>query len=129
MPAGSNTIKTGAWFARLPDDHIRVGISRGVPCRLDAGYRIYKKLAPGPWFNSVGIDEYYARYRAEILGPLNPRLTAEELISISGGRIPVLLCFETVNGGSWCHRAMAAEWLAEALGHVVPEFGSEHLPQ
>ena len=51
--------------------------------------------------------------------------------------MPVMLCFERppaqaamISGdGEWCHRAMAAEWLAEALGFVVPEFGFEDLPQ
>lgn len=96
---------------------------------MAAGYRVYKKLAPGPWFNSVGVEEYDHRYRTEILGPLNPRTVADELAEMSAGRIPVLLCFETPTGGSWCHRAMAAEWLAEALGHPVAEFGFEALPQ
>ena len=96
---------------------------------MAAGYRVYKKLAPGPWFNSVGVEEYYPRYRTEILGPLNPRAVVDELTEMAAGRIPVLLCFETPNGGSWCHRAMAAEWLAEALGRPVAEFGYEDLPQ
>jgi hypothetical protein len=122
-------IKTGPWNGNYRSDHVRIGISRGTPRRMAAGYRIYKKLAPGPWFNSVGVEEYYHRYRTEILGPLDPRTVAEELTEMAAGRIPVLLCFETPTGGSWCHRAMAAEWLAEALGRPVTEFGHEALPQ
>jgi hypothetical protein len=122
-------IKTGSWSGNYPSDHLRIGISRGTPRRMAAGYRIYKKLAPGPWFNSVGVEEYYHRYRTEILGPLNPRTVAEELTEMAAGRIPVLLCFETPTGRSWCHRAMAAEWLAEALGRPVPEYGYEAYPE
>ena len=96
---------------------------------MAAGYRVYKKLAPGPWFSSGGVEEYYHRYRTEILAPLNPCTVADELSEMAAGRIPVLLCFETPTGGSWCHRAMAAEWLAEALGRAVAEFGYEALPQ
>jgi hypothetical protein len=122
-------IKTASWATKLPDDHLRVGISRGVPRRLPAGYRVYRALAPGPWFNSVGIEEYYHLYRTEILGPLDPRLIADALLALGNGRVPVLLCYEQPNPGQWCHRAMAAEWLAETIGTTVPEFGFELLPQ
>jgi hypothetical protein len=125
----ANLIKTASWATKLPDDHLRVGISRGVPRRLPAGYRVYRALAPGPWFNSVGIEEYYHLYRTEILGPLDPRLIADALLALGNGRVPVLLCYEQPIPGQWCHRAMAAEWLAETLGATVPEFGFESLPQ
>ena len=118
-------MKTASWFTPLPDDHIRIGISRGAPRRMTAGYRLYKALAPWPWFNSVGIDEYYSRYRTEILGPLDPRKVRDDLDGLAAGRTPVLLCYERPGGADWCHRAMAAEWLAEALGVAVPEFGYE----
>jgi hypothetical protein len=122
-------MKTASWFARLPDDHKRIGISRGTPRRRQAGYRVYRALAPGFWFNSVGIDEYYHLYRTEILGPLDPRRVADDLTRLAGGLVPVILCYERPGTGDWCHRAMAAEWLAEALGFVVPEVGYEALPQ
>ena len=122
-------IKTSSWFDTLPANHMRIGISRGVPRRLAAGYRIYRKLAPGAWFNSVGADEYYHRYRTEILGPLDPRAVAAELADMANGGVAVMLCYERAGSGDWCHRAMAAEWLAEALGRPVPEFGFEELPQ
>jgi hypothetical protein len=69
-------IKTASWFTKLPDDHLRIGISRGVPRRMGAGFRIYRKLAPGPWFNSVDVDTYCDRFRAEILAPLDPHQVA-----------------------------------------------------
>ena len=122
-------MRTASWFTKLPDDHKRIGISRGTPRRLPAGYRIYRALAPGPWFNSVGIDEYYHLYRTEILHPLNPHTVADDLTRLAGGLVPVILCYERPGTGDWCHRAMAAEWLAEALGFVVPEVGFEALPQ
>jgi hypothetical protein len=122
-------MKTASWYSRLPDDHLRIGVSRGVPRRMTAGYRVFRKLAPGPWFNSVGPVEYVQLYRAEILAPLDPRAVADELLAMAAGRVPVLLCFERPNEGAWCHRALAAAWLAEALGEVVPEFGFETLPQ
>ena len=63
-------LKTASWFSVLPPDHIRIGISRGVPrLAIGKGYRLYRKLAPGPWFNHVPLDEYRRRYDAEILAP------------------------------------------------------------
>ncbi len=111
------TIKTSSWFIPLPADHLRVGISRGIPRRQPAGYRVFRKLAPGPWFNSVSPEEYDRLYKAQILGPLDPRTVVAELTAMGNGRTPVLLCFERPGvAGDWCHRALAAEWLAEALG-------------
>ena len=122
-------IKTSAWGTQLPEDHLRVSISRGTPRRTPAGFRVYRALAPGPWFNKVGTDEYCRLYAEEILAPLDPRLVADALVCLGDGRVPVLLCFERPNTGKWCHRALVAEWLAKATGRTVPEFGFEALPQ
>jgi hypothetical protein len=122
-------IKTASWFTTLPDDHQRISISRGTPRGQRAGFRLYRKLAPGPWFNSVGAAEYIDLYRREILDPLNPHQVAAELADMAGGKVATLLCFERAGGADWCHRAMAAAWLAEALGQPVPEFGFETLAQ
>jgi hypothetical protein len=125
----THTIKAASWFVTLPHDHARISISRSAPRGQGAGYRIYKKLAPGAWFNSVGPDEYDHLYRVEILGPLDPRAVAAEVDELALGRIPTLLCFEVAGKGQWCHRSMAARWLADALGQAVPEFGYEDTAQ
>ena len=127
MPA--ITIKTGCWFDKLPDQYLRVGISRGIPRRTPAGYRMFRKLAPGPWFNRVGVNEYRRLYKAEILSQLDPLAIAAELVALDPDRTPVLLCYEFGGHGEFCHRALAAEWLSVALGQPVPEFGHEHLDQ
>lgn len=57
----SPTIVTASWFSVLLPDYARIGISRGQP-RGQSGYRMYRKLAPGPWFNAVPIDEYERLY-------------------------------------------------------------------
>jgi hypothetical protein len=122
-------IKTGCWFADLPAGHTKIGISRGVPRRMAAGYRVYRMLAPGSWFNSVGAEEYHHLYRTKILGHLDPRVIASHLVDLARGNTPVMSCYEHAGGADWCHRAMAAEWLAEALGRPVPEVGFEALAQ
>lgn len=59
----------------------------------------------------------------------HPAAGRRELIDLAGGQEPVLLCYERAGTGQWCHRAMAAEWLAKALGEQVPEVGFETLAQ
>jgi hypothetical protein len=122
-------IKTASWFTAMPPGHLKIGISRGVPRRMTAGYRLFRRLAPGRWFNSVDAQEYQRRYQADILDPLNPRIVADQLTDLVGGAVAVLVCFERAGSGQWCHRALAAEWLAESLGRPVPELGFETLRQ
>jgi hypothetical protein len=67
-------IKTGAWSARLPDNHIKIGISRGTPrFQIEPGWRLYRKLQPGPWFNSTDTVTFTELYYREVLGKLDPR--------------------------------------------------------
>jgi hypothetical protein len=119
------TIKTASWFTKLPDDHQQIGISRGVPRGMKAGYRRYPALNPGAWFNKVSAGEYLARYNAEILAPLDPKKVADDLMKLGAGKVPVLLCFEDPRGCSagscWCHRHIVAQWLENYLGITVPE--------
>ena len=52
-------MKTGSWSTALPDGHIRIGTSRGTPgFGMGKGFRMYRKLNPGPWFNRVGAAGY-----------------------------------------------------------------------
>jgi hypothetical protein len=122
-------MKTGSWFSPVPPDHIKVGISRGVPRNLGPGFLMYRKLAPGPWFNDVDVDEYCERYAAEILAPLDPAVVVADLMKMAAGRVPILCCFEKADRGQWCHRSLAAAWIGAYLGEVVPEVNFEHLPQ
>jgi hypothetical protein len=115
---------TSSWFANLPDNIARIGISRGTP-RGQSGYRVYRALAPGPWFRSVDYDTYREHYFA-ILAQLDPEQVVADLNHLAGGRPAALLCFETAQPGpDWCHRAMVSVWLQERLGLDVPEYGLE----
>jgi hypothetical protein len=87
-------IKTSSWFTKLPADHCRIGISRGVPLK-ETARQLYKRLAPGPWFKSCATPEEYAeRYFDELLGRLDPKSVVGELEAMAGGGIPTLLCWE-----------------------------------
>ena len=54
---------TASWFAKLPDGYMRMGISRGVPRGMPAGFRRYTNLNPGTWFNSGDVETYRQRPR------------------------------------------------------------------
>ena len=112
-------MKTASWFKYSGEG--RVGISRGVPRRAVKGYRLYRKLAPGPWFNSVDAEEYHRRFLTEVLGPLDPQRTWDDLHALVAPCEPVLMCFEPDPAG--CHRRMVARWLEEALGVRIDEVG------
>lgn len=119
-------IFTASWAATVPADHVRIGISRGLP-RRQHGYKTYRWLAPGPWFRSVPADEYLRRFEEEILAPLDPEAVVSDLEHMTGGRPAVLLCFERASdidaGRLWCHRHLVAEWLENTLSIEVPEYG------
>lgn len=120
-------IKTASWFTLLPDDHVRIGISRGTPRGQAAGYRRYPALAPGAWFNSVTPAAYLLRY-GEILDALNPGQVAADLARIAEGRTPVIVCFESAAkigaGETFCHRHLAARWLADRADVAWQEVGA-----
>ena len=123
-------IRTASWFTKLPDDHLKVGISRGVPRGTPAGYKRFRTLEPGTWFNSSTIPDYLKLYGA-ILAALDPHKVADDLAALSPGKVPTLLCYENpvgVNEGKiWCHRHLAAQWLEDKLGIEVEEVGHPSL--
>ncbi len=100
----------------------RVSIARFAPRGTPKGFRIYKKLAPGPWFNSVSREEYEKRFAAQ-LAELDPPQVVAELENLSGEAEPVLLCYESppFTETNWCHRRLVARWLLETMGMHVRE--------
>jgi hypothetical protein len=114
-------VKTSSWLTYTGPG--RIGISRATPRRTPGGYRLFRALAPGPWFRTVDRAEYGRLFALEILGILDPEQTWDQLHQIAGGAEPVLMCFERppLNAGNWCHRTMVAEWFREHLGHQVAE--------
>jgi hypothetical protein len=129
-------MKTASFFAFQGPG--RISIARYPPRGTPAGFRVYKKLAPGPWFNSVSRDEYDRLYGAQ-LAALDPALVKAELESLAGDAEPVLLCWERApfTEKNWCHRRLVARWFHETLGVLIPEriereqleeLAFEHLP-
>jgi hypothetical protein len=116
---------TGCWFESYPSSCIKIGISRGVPRGTLAGYRMYRKLAPGSWFNSVSTDVYRDRY-FDILAQLDPNEVLSEVLAIVGAKTPLLVCYESPRKpADWCHRGYVSAWFADKLAITVPEYGFE----
>lgn len=98
----------------------RICIARYAPRSTPAGYRMYKPLAPGDWFNSVSTSRYIELYESEVLGRLDARQVWNDLHTLTGGQEPVLLCWE--KPGEFCHRQLVARWFRKALGIAVEEY-------
>lgn len=113
-------MKTASFFTYTGPG--RVSIARYPPRNTPAGFRVYKALAPGPWFNSVSREEYERLY-AQQLAQLDPERVAANLQVLAGEAEPVLLCWERppFTDTNWCHRRIVAAWFENALGVSVPE--------
>ena len=111
-------IRTGCFFTYSGPG--RISIARSVPRNIAAGYRVYRPLAPGPWFRSVSWERYEELYGAQ-LSTLDPRKVCDDLYQLAGTHDPILLCWERVDLSERCHRQLAAAWLQAFLGMEVLE--------
>jgi hypothetical protein len=115
---------TSSWFTELPEEFCRIGISRGTP-RGQSGFRMYRRLQPGPGTLKLPDRVFTKHYIREVLQPLDPRQVVDELVEIADGKIPALLCFEHTHSPAWCHRAIVSAWLQVEIGLDVLEYGRE----
>jgi hypothetical protein len=118
-------MKTASFFTYFGPG--RISIARFAPRNTPAGFRIYKPLAPGSWFNSVPEETYRELYFAQ-LAELDPGQVVGDLLHLAAGAEPILLCYESVKdiaaGKTYCHRHMVAEWFKTTIGLTVPEIES-----
>ena len=117
-------MKTSSFFTTTGEG--RISIARFAPRNIEAGYREFRALAPAArWFKTASKEEYRKLYLAEILAPLDPRVTYAQLCALAGDAEPVLLCWERppLTDANWCHRRLVAEWFKETLGITVLEAG------
>lgn len=64
--------------------------------------------------NTAGLDVIASRFRAIAAAEDDPRI--------------VLLCFEKLETGSWCHRTLFAEWWHDMTGETVSELAAGPRP-
>ncbi len=101
----------------------RVSISAGNR-GLQAGYRIYKALAPSyDWMRAP--KPIYQQHYDALLAALDPRKVWDDIHRMAGDAEPVILCWEVppFTTSNFCHRRMVADWFQDKLGFEVPEIG------
>ncbi|MFF5968230.1 hypothetical protein ACFY64_31805 [Streptomyces collinus] len=112
----------------------------GTPVRTTAGhprfalsYQLggHARLVTPPWKlvrANLAADAYEFQYR-RMLTEAGVDSIREELLAIAGANdldAPVvLLCFDRLDKGNWCHRVMFGAWYAEQTGQAVPELGAQ----
>lgn len=112
----------------------------GVPVRTTTGYPRFWKgpklavsrlLSPFGVFGEPGMEDE-DRYRGAYLQRLDDNVDQirDELAALRDEHDHqplVLLCFDKLaKPGVWCHRTMAAEWLADRCSLIVPELEPRH---
>lgn len=120
-------------FARARETPGPLSIARLTPPWFRAEWpgREWKALAPSWRLVREAKDgiidrvEYVRRYQSEVLDLLDTKEALRELEAF-GPRL-TLLCWEAP--GVFCHRRLAAQWLASALGIDVPEWSAERTRQ
>ena len=92
---------------------INTAPGHAVACRPVSGI-----LQPGPWFSSVGSEEFIERYNAEVLAPLGPAQVHELMALAGGGKIPAWSAESTsvAFAPAVVSSCLAAAWMAEAIG-------------
>lgn len=116
--------------SRMPDLKPRlVAISLGLPKWLQPWTsKHYTELAPPGWLLKAArqkqedegeevANAYYTElFQARVLAKLRPDAVLRDI-----GRDAVMLCFENVHAGEFCHRRLVAEWFQRRLSVEVPE--------
>lgn len=106
-----------SYFAKaksIPDGYCTISIAASTPKWYYGA--IMPDLAP-PYalvrkYKQDGDEaSYTAAFKKQVLSKLNPVVTVARIMSVGGGRKPVLLCYE--KSGEFCHRHLIAEWLRE----------------
>lgn len=109
-----------------------------------AGIRVVGiALYPPKWFYGVSMknvaptasilfaknqthEQYTERYKREVLSRVNPQQFMADLRRFSNGQDVALCCFE--KPGDFCHRHILAEWLSQATGETIKEYGEPAKP-
>lgn len=117
MNNGQKMLYTG-YFSKVKD-YVKdglfpVSIARGTP-NFVGKIAQYELLAPSwdlvkLYKNTKDEVLYREKYKEEVLDKTTPQEVYNNLIALSSGKTPVLLCWESSE--KFCHRHLVAEWLA-----------------
>jgi Protein of unknown function, DUF488 len=121
-------LATGRYQTFTPSQGVPVQASLGRP-KFPLDYELretVRELMPwGLLDKKLSDDEFTRRYRQRLdrldLDALRAQFDA---ISKRHEKRPVLLCFEDVHAGEFCHRRVFADFWQERTGRRIPEVGS-----
>jgi hypothetical protein len=121
-------LATGRYATFRPSTGVAVQTSLGRP-RFPLDYELreqVRELMPrGLFGKKLSEAEFTRQYRA-LLDRLDLDALRAQLDAISkrnGHKRVVLLCFEDVHAGGFCHRRVFAHWFQERTGQLVHELG------
>ena len=110
-----------------------VGVTFGYP-RFKMPYKPAKNLrvlGPPKSMRDASPTEFTKLYTGYLdeLGFEKVYAMLEEVWRTNGEKDLVLLCYEDVNAGQFCHRRVLAEWLESHTGEMIPELATERQPR
>ncbi len=93
------------------------------PLRYDLTEQAKRLMPWGLLSADLSEADFTAHYRARLdkVGVDALRRLFYVISGRHGGARLILLCFEDVNAGKFCHRRVFAAWWEERTGHHVPE--------
>jgi hypothetical protein len=119
-----NTVIYTSYFSskKIMPEYVAIRISVGHP-RWKLPYQVagaIPGLAPDRAWIGIERAEYDPLYRAKLDAAGVEKIRAE-IRALTDERPAVLLCFESLMDGAWCHRRIFADWWQEKTGEIVAE--------
>lgn len=110
-------------ISNLPDDLCPISIAGKAHVNFN-GIE-YKKLAPKLsfwkiWEQTKDNNYYIEKFNELVLSKLNCQQTYNEILNLSNGKIPCLICYEKPD--EFCHRHIVSEWFKKELNINVEEY-------
>jgi len=110
----------------------------GVPLRISLGRpkwwttpipesAFVPEITPKGWYLRSPERAYLAAYDAQ-LARYGPELIQARFDTIAAehGEPLVLLCFENLASGAWCHRSLFSAYWRQQTGQEIPELGETY---
>lgn len=122
----STRLATCSYAEYRPDMGVPVRISLGRPKFMSIpSNAVCPELQPRGWYFHASDDDFLAAYDAQLSRYGTERLQDRfDAIAAEFGQPLVLLCFESLASGEWCHRTHFRQFWLRQTGQDIPELGA-----